>query len=168
MKTGEVKGNWIQSCCSGICCFETTSQCMQAACPDPILHCHGYSPGLVNQKKCTIPNQMPEASAVMNSTKALYNPSLVSKGGKEIGKNILYKPIDCASQWSLVGLTCLRKSMFPFFVKVETTPTRHLSWAAESVAKPKMTTWAHSNTGQMVTTEWRRRKEENVLGHKYT
>ena len=119
-------------------------------------------------KKCTIPNQMPEASAVMNSTKALYNPSLVSKGGKEIGKNILYKPIDCASQWSLVGLTCLRKSMFPFFVKVETTPTRHLSWAAESVAKPKMTTWAHSNTGQMVTTEWRRRKEENVLGHKYT
>ena len=88
IKTGGVKGNLIQSCCSGICCFETTSQCMQAACQDPILHCHEYSPGLVNQKNCTIPNQMPEASAVMNSTKALYNPSLVSKGGTEIGKNI--------------------------------------------------------------------------------
>ena len=51
IKTGGVKGNLIQSCCSGICCFETTSQCMQAACQDPILHCHEYSPGLVNQKK---------------------------------------------------------------------------------------------------------------------
>ena len=80
MKTGEVKGNWIQSCCSRICCFETTSQYMQAACQDPILHSHEYSPGFANQKMA---NQMPEASAVMNSTKALYNLSLVPKGGKE-------------------------------------------------------------------------------------
>ena len=35
----------------------------------------------------------------------------------------IHKPIDCPSQWSLVGLTRLRKSMFPFFLKVMTTPT---------------------------------------------
>ena len=52
--------------------------------------------GLVQDWKSqnySVPNQMPETSEVMNSTKALYNLSLVSKAGKATSVTLIHPKI---------------------------------------------------------------------------